>query len=82
MRHFLQIVIVIAVLFSNIRWQWTPNGYLAGIIAGLAAWMITVMPFKLFRGISALVLKLKTRFGHQKLDSRIPYRRRAVQGRR
>lgn len=33
-----QSLIVIAVMFSSIHWQWTPNNYLAGLIAvGTAA---------------------------------------------
>jgi hypothetical protein len=30
------------VLFSNIRWQWTPNPYLASIIGVFAAFLVTV----------------------------------------
>jgi hypothetical protein len=45
MWYVLQGAIVCAVLFSNIYFQWTPNGYLAAIIAlGLAfgvSWIIS-----------------------------------------
>jgi len=37
MYFVLQSSIIFAVVASNIRWQWTPNGYLAGLIGvGLA----------------------------------------------
>ena len=37
MYYLLQSVVIFAVMASNIRWHWTPNGYLAGLIAiGLA----------------------------------------------
>jgi len=37
MWFLLQISIIFAVMASNIYWQWTPNGYLAGLIGvGLA----------------------------------------------
>jgi hypothetical protein len=32
---------VFAVCASNIRWQWTPNGYLAGLIGVLLARGVT-----------------------------------------
>lgn len=28
-----QMLIFTATMFSNIRWQWTPNGYLASLVA-------------------------------------------------
>lgn len=75
MRHFLQIVIVGAVLFSNIRWQWTPNGYLAAILAGLAAYLVTVFPFQLL----AWARKLQSRLSHKKLDNRVTPRVASLQ---
>jgi hypothetical protein len=41
-RYLLQSVIIFAVVASNIHWQWTPNGYLAGILAFVAALLATV----------------------------------------
>lgn len=38
--RLLQATVFIAVAFSNIHWQWTPNGYLAaatGIVAAMGA---------------------------------------------
>lgn len=36
-----QMAVFTAVLFSNVRWPWTPNAYLASIIAGAAAFGAT-----------------------------------------
>ena len=33
-----QAAIVLAVIFSNIHWEWTPNNYVAGLFGWLAAW--------------------------------------------
>jgi hypothetical protein len=35
--YLLRSVIIFAVVASNIHWHWTPNGYLAGILAFVAA---------------------------------------------
>ena len=78
MRRFLQFVIVAAALFSNVHWQWTPNGYLAAILAGLAAYLVTVFPFQLL----AWARKLQARFSHQKLSDRVPPRATSLQHRR
>ncbi len=45
-----QSLIVVGVLFSNIYWQWTPNTYVAALIAGIAAQTVSldnVPPFAL-----------------------------------
>lgn len=39
--HLLQGIVFLAVFLSNIRWQWTPNGLLAGGIAVGAAFAVT-----------------------------------------
>lgn len=39
----LQSLIIFAVMASNIHWQWTPNGYLAGLIGVWAALLATVV---------------------------------------
>lgn len=56
-----QLAIFIAVVGSNIEYQWTPNGYLAAILGGLAAYLATVFLTWTFRGLSAL------RRGYQRL---------------
>jgi hypothetical protein len=37
-----QSAIIFAVIASNIRWQWTPNGHLAGLIGVGLAYGLTV----------------------------------------
>jgi hypothetical protein len=59
--HLLQAAILLAVVFSNIHWQWTPNGYLAGILGVVAAWLVTA-------ALSGLLsLKQKARRVHDRL---------------
>lgn len=41
MYFLLQSSIIFAVVASNIHWQWTPNGYLAGVIGVGLAWIST-----------------------------------------
>lgn len=43
--------IVFAVVASNIHWQWTPNGYLAALMGGAAAFWATVAVNWLFARI-------------------------------
>ena len=37
----LQVLIVFAVVASNIHWQWTPNGYLAAGVGIALAYVLT-----------------------------------------
>jgi hypothetical protein len=37
----IQSSIIMAVLVSNIQYHWTPNGYLASLLAGIAAYLAT-----------------------------------------
>jgi uncharacterized membrane protein YgaE (UPF0421/DUF939 family) len=39
--RLLQLVVVGAVLSSNVYWQWTPNGYLATLIGIFAAIIVS-----------------------------------------
>jgi hypothetical protein len=39
----LQSSIIFAVVASNIHWQWTPNGYLAGLIGIVLAYGLTLL---------------------------------------
>jgi hypothetical protein len=41
MWYFLQSLVMFAVLASNVHYQWTPNGYLAALIAMTTAWAVT-----------------------------------------
>ena len=49
MWHLLQIVIVYAVMASNFHWQWTPNPYIAGLLAVVAAFAVTALLGDLIR---------------------------------
>jgi DMSO/TMAO reductase YedYZ heme-binding membrane subunit len=60
----LQLSTVLAVLFSNVHYQWTPNGYAAGIVALLASLFVTAIPvmftdfLRLFRRIAEQASRL------------------------
>jgi hypothetical protein len=41
MWYVLQCLVMFAVLASNIYFHWTPNGYLAALIAVGTAWAVT-----------------------------------------
>lgn len=41
MWRLFQTAVVATVLSGNIYWHWTPNGYLASLIAGMAAFAAT-----------------------------------------
>ena len=41
-----QMTIVTLVLFSNVHYQWTPNGYLAALIGVGAAYAFTMLLWK------------------------------------
>jgi hypothetical protein len=41
--HLLQLLIVFAVVGTNIHWQWTPNGLLAGLAGGVVAFVVTYL---------------------------------------
>jgi hypothetical protein len=37
----IQSAIIFAVVASNIKWHWTPNGYLPAILGAGLAWLLT-----------------------------------------
>lgn len=43
MWSFIQGSIVFAVVASNIKWHWTPSGYLASMLGGAAALLVTLI---------------------------------------
>jgi uncharacterized membrane protein len=42
MMKLFQMLVFTAVMFSNIHWQWTPNGYLASLISIGVTFIATV----------------------------------------
>lgn len=63
-----QIVVVGAVLFANIHWQITPNGYLASIAAFLAALFATLAVV----GITDLARRVVRGWDRRKASSAAP----------
>jgi hypothetical protein len=58
MWFILQSLIVFAVMASNIAWQWTPNSYLAGLLAVGAAFFVTM-------GVNQLLLWARKKPGNR-----------------
>lgn len=50
--RLLQIAIVFMVIASNIRWHWTPNPLLAGLVGIGAAFVFTVTPVAIFHKLN------------------------------
>ena len=61
----LQFTVFAAVLFANVHWQWTPNGFVAGTLAAFCAFAVTALLSEFFRLMSWSRLKLRTLRGHQ-----------------
>ena len=59
----LQFSIFVAVVGSNGQYHWTPNGYVAGLLAVLAAFLVTL----LIVAIGDLVSILKKKLDHQRI---------------
>jgi hypothetical protein len=49
MWFLLQSSIIFAVVASNIRWHWTPNGYVARFIGIGLAWLVTLCGARLWK---------------------------------
>ena len=63
----LQISVFSAVLFSNVAWQWTPNGYAAALVALMATIFATALVSEV---LTRLGLYLPASLGHQRVDDR------------
>jgi hypothetical protein len=62
----MQFCIVVAVVGSNGQFHWTPNGYVAGLLAVLAAFLVTL----LIVAIGDLFLVLKKKLNQQRIAGR------------
>jgi hypothetical protein len=65
-----QLLIFVGVVFANIRWELTPNGYLASLLGIILAFLATVA----VSGLLTLGLKIKAWRRHQRLDQQVPPR--------
>ncbi len=59
--RLLQLSVFIAVMFTGIYYEWTPNGFVLSLIAGICAFAVTVLLGDLLRFSSWLRLKLRPR---------------------
>lgn len=68
MLKLLQVSVATAVICANIKYEWTPNGYLAALLGGLAAFLVTWIPWKIYHLTRSVHFYLNARFGHESLD--------------
>ena len=61
-----QLAVFAAVVGSNIQWNWTPNMYLASLMGGAAAFVLTAAISWFMDFLTRL--KLKSRLRHKKLN--------------
>lgn len=73
----LQLIVFIAVMFTGIYYEWTPNGFVLSLVAATCSFAVTVLLGDLFRFLSWLRLKLRSLRG-QKRPQYIDPRRRHI----
>lgn len=66
-----QIAVFIGVTFAGVYYEWTPNGYLLGLIGWLSAYFSTVL-------LSSLLLKLRAFLRHKRTNDRLLGRRKVA----
>jgi hypothetical protein len=73
MYFLLQASIIFAVCASNIRWHWTPNGYLAGLIGVDLAYGLTrlISTLRTDRALNAPVTRAESTHGHSMRDEAV-----------
>jgi len=74
----LQISVFLAVSFTGIYYEWTPNGLVLGIVAATCAFAATVLLGDLFRLVRWTRNKLRSVLGKQRLDHGDPSRRKIL----
>ena len=73
----LQLTVFIAVMFTGIYYEWTPNGFALSLVAATCAFAVTVLLGDLFRFLSWLRLKLRSLLG-KKSPHYVDARRRHI----
>ncbi len=74
----LQLSVFLAVSFTGIYYEWTPNGLVLGIVAATCAFAVTVLLGDLFRLVRWTRKKLRTILGEKRLDHGDPGRRKVL----
>lgn len=74
----LQITVFLAVSFTGIYYEWTPNGLVLGIVAATCAFAATVLLGDLFRLIRWCAKKLRSVLGKERADKRLTRPRKVL----
>jgi hypothetical protein len=67
----LQLTVFLAVSFTGIYYEWTPNGLVLGLVAATCAFAVTVLLGDLFRLIRWASKKLGSVLGKKRPDQRL-----------
>lgn len=73
-----QLVVFLAVSFTGIYYEWTPNGLVLGIVAATCAFGATVLLGDFFRLVRWSAKKLRFVLSKKRLDHRYPSRRQIL----
>lgn len=74
----LQIVVFLAVAFTGIYYEWTPNGLVLGIVAATCAFAVTALLGDFFRLLRWSADKLRPVLDKQRLNHRDTRRRKIL----
>jgi hypothetical protein len=75
MIYLLQMLIMIAVVWANIYFGWTPSGYAAGFLGLAAVYILTVLPLTL---VDWFRRKFRRPLGQKRPGKRLKPRRREI----
>ncbi len=74
----LQLVVFLAVSFTGIYYQWTPNGLVLGLVAGICAFGATVLLGDFFRLVRWTSKKLGLVLRQERANERLSSRRKIL----
>lgn len=74
----LQLSVFLAVSFTGIYYEWTPNGLVLGIVSATCAFAVTVLLGDFFRLVRWTSKKLRPILGEKRLDHGNASRRKVL----
>lgn len=74
----LQLIVFLAVSFTGIYYEWTPNGLVLGLVAATCAFAVTVLLGDFFRLVRWTGKKLRLVLSKQSPDQSLPRRRKVL----
>ncbi len=74
----LQLAVFLAVMFTGIYYEWTPNGLVLSLVAATCAFAVTVLLGDLFHLVRWTSQRLLPLLGKQRAGDRQPVRRKVL----